>query len=395
MLYKDMILKLEYHKNRIIQLFIKQGYFPRQDEINEKLKSIDERLALFKSYKFIPGEKVNVKELNHNLEMLYLDIKFLYEIVQDLYIEKYNTMVLNIETHMIYLESLADYFKKRGHEEINSTSLGRTIMFKTDNFDIEVKDETIEIGAGEIELLEGSEIACFANINNTDKTNIMFKFKAANNSKDFIALPYNYNNETYLVPGELTINEHDYTLSDNFNVNDNIIIPIETNVNNSYKILGGKNKMIITDKVTGNISIADFPTSDNPFVAVNNCYISFYVENKSNIEYSFSEKPYHTNFSLQNGLIKTTKPIQKIFLDVPKDFNCYFHIDNDEGKVWAELDEGILDGPNLIYRGTTLVRDFKIKEYVKDKKTKYSVYVVITEMDNDEDIDSIYIKEIE
>lgn len=395
MLYKDMILKLEYHKNRIIQLFIKQGYFPRQDEINEKLKSIDERLALFKDYKFIPGQKVNVKELNYALEMLYLDIKFLYEIAEELYIEKYNTMVLNIETHMIYLESLADYFKKRGHEEINSTSLGRTIMFKTDGFDIEVKDETIEVGAGEVELLEGSEIACFANINNTDKTNILFKFKTADNSKDFIALPYNYNNDTYLVPGELVIKEHAFNLSDSFNVNDNIIIPIETKVDNSYKILGGKNKIIVTDKVTGEVKIANFPTSDNPFVADNNCYISFFIENKSNLEYSFSEKPFHTNFSLQNGLIKTTKPIQKIFLDVPKGFNCYFHMDSDEGKVWATLDNGILDGPNLIYRGTTLVRDFKIKEYIKDKKTKYSVYVIITEMDNDEDIDSIYIKEIE
>ena len=35
-----------------------------------------------------------------------------------------------------------------------------------------------------------------------------------------------------------------------------------------------------------------------------------------------------------------------------------------------------------------------LKEYVRDKSTKYNVYVSITEMDNDEVIDCIYIKEV-
>ena len=53
MLYKDMLLKLEYHRNQILKSFIKQGYFPKKDEINAKLSLIDERIALFKSYTFI------------------------------------------------------------------------------------------------------------------------------------------------------------------------------------------------------------------------------------------------------------------------------------------------------------------------------------------------------
>ena len=40
-------------------------------------------------------------------------------------------------------------------------------------------------------------------------------------------------------------------------------------------------------------------------------------------------------------------------------------------------------------------RDFKIKEYVKDKTTKYKIRVIINESDNDEVIDNIYIKEVE
>ena len=77
MLYKDMLLKLEYHRNQILKSFVKQGYFPKKDEINAKLSSIDERIALFKSYNFMPGELFNHKEVNHALEMLYNDIAFL------------------------------------------------------------------------------------------------------------------------------------------------------------------------------------------------------------------------------------------------------------------------------------------------------------------------------
>lgn len=394
MLYKDMVLKLEYHRNKILQAFIKQGYFPKKDEIAAKLTLIDERLALFKSYKFQPGEKFDTKEMNHALEMLYNDIAFLYKVLEVIYVEKYNTMLLNVETHMVYLESLADHFRKRADEEIKGTSLGKTLLFKTDSWNIDVKDESIEISVGELELTQGSEISCFANINNTDKRNILFKFKAESNKDDFIALPYNYNNDTYLVPGEISVKDHELVLSEAFNVNSEIVIPFEPTLENDYKILGGQNKIVITNKTTGHISIEDFPTVDKPFEAQDDCYISFYIENKGTLEYNFSKRPFHTNFSIQDGLIKIDRDIKKIFLDVEKGFICYFNLDNDM-QVWSTKEDAIIDNNALIYDGMLLVRDFKIKEYIKDKKTMYNIFVSITEMDNDEVIDSIYIKEVD
>ena len=42
-MYKDMLLKLDYHKNHIIQTFIKKGYFPTSEEVANKLEcSLDE-----------------------------------------------------------------------------------------------------------------------------------------------------------------------------------------------------------------------------------------------------------------------------------------------------------------------------------------------------------------
>ena len=92
-------------------------------------------------------------------------------------------------------------------------------------------------------------------------------------------------------------------------------------------------------------------------------------------------------------MIQITKDIQKIFLDVEKGFNCYFTL-NEDAKAWACYEEGIKDNDKLIYDGLLLVRDFKIKEYVKDKKTTYNVTLKINEIDNDEVIDCVYIKEV-
>ena len=137
----------------------------------------------------------------------------------------------------------------------------------------------------------------------------------------------------------------------------------------------------------------DFPTVDKPFTATSNCYISFYTEGIGTLEYNFSKRPFHTNFSIQDGTIKLTENIQKIFLDVEEGFICYFNLD-DNTNVWCTKEDAIVDNKQLIYDGLLLVRDFKIKEYVRDKSTKYNVYVSITEMDNDEVIDCIYIKEV-
>lgn len=394
MLYQDMLLKLEYHRNNILKSFLKQGYFPKKEEINSKLALVDERIALFKSYNFQPGELFNHKEVNHLLEMLYRDIAFLYKIIEKINIEKYNKMLLNLEAHMVNLETLAQHFKKRADEEIKGTSLGKTLLFKTSDWDIDVKDESLEVYVGTLDLIQGSEISCFANINNTDKRNILFKFKAENSSNDFNALPYNYNNDTYLVPGEITVNETEMTLPENFNINSEIVVPYQVSTDNDYKILSGKNKVVITNKETGTISIENFPTSENPLEIKANSFVSFYIEDKGTLEYNFNKKPFHTNFSVQDGTIKIDKDMQKIFLDVEEGFICYFNLD-DNMKPWAVKEDAVVDNKSLIYDGMILARDFKIKEYVKDKTTRYNIYVSITEMDNDEVIDSIYIKEVD
>lgn len=194
---------------------------------------------------------------------------------------------------------------------------------------MEFNDDSVLVEVGELELVQGTEISCFANINNTNKKNVLFEFYAADSSKDFIALPYNYNNDTYTVPGEVRIQENELVIDDKFVINSNIQIPYKTNPKNKYVILGGKGKMLVTYKNTSNTLIADIPTAEKPFVATESCFLSFYVEGKGSIEYTFNKRPLHSNFSIQDGIIKIEKDIQKVFIDADEGFICYFNFSSD------------------------------------------------------------------
>lgn len=393
-MYKDMLLKLTYYREEVLKAFVKKGYFPKEDEINEKLESIDKRLALFKSYNFQPGELLNVKELNHCLEAIYKDLVFLYKVLEEISIQELSKLRTYTETHMTYLEDMAKHFSDRAEEEINSTTLGTTLFFKSGNWDIETKDDVTIVDLGSVDLVQGSRVACFANINNIERNTAKFVFDSLEDKYDFEALPYNYNNSTYKVPGDLDVKTYELKLEDNAIVNGNINIPIKNlNEENDYYILGGKNLMIVTNKDTNVSYLYPFASLDMPFYANSNCYITFYIAEGKEIEYNFNKKPIHTNFSLQNGIIKVTEDMQKIFLDVEEGFVCTFNAE--EGDIWASKEDGIINGDNLIYNGDPRLRTFEIKEYIKKFKTRFKTKLLIhSDSDVEAVIENVYIKEL-
>jgi hypothetical protein len=49
-IYKDMLEKLKYHKQLVMNAFIRNGYYPTNEEVNATLSKINARLSLFESY---------------------------------------------------------------------------------------------------------------------------------------------------------------------------------------------------------------------------------------------------------------------------------------------------------------------------------------------------------
>lgn len=401
-MYKDILLKMKYHKEQVIKAFIKKGYYPKEDEISARMAQIDHRLALFEAFISVPGTKMNIKEINNCFKRISQDLMFLYSVVKELNEIDLNRTKLFIEAHLTELENIAEYYKKRNDVEVNTTTLGTTLFFAAGNWKTETKDSVSTIDLGSVELIQGTKIACFCNANNVIPNTVKFVFEHEDPDFRFEALPYNYNNDTYRIPGELEIEKQQLVLGDDARWEsdaDYLPITIKTNPANEYIVTGGKNKMVVTYKDTGFTELVDIPVNEFHFYTKRACYITFYYCDGTEFEYSFNKRPNHTNFSMHSGIVKTTSDVHKVFIDADKEFTCSFKFPVKEGSVWASAKEAIIGGPtHIMYNGFGLnkfMREFEIREYIKSNKITYKLKAY---MESNEDttavIDSIYIKEI-
>ena len=400
-IYKDMLEKLKYHKQILMNAFIRKNYYPSNEEINAALEVVNARLSLFETYISQPGSCMNLTELNYCFDMIYKDIQILYKVLEEILTNEYSQLKLHIESTMLELEAKADRFRKKSEQEANSLTFGTTILFETNSWNLSTSDQTTMINLGDIDLVEGSEIAGFVNVPNVKDIDVFFQFVAADKSKSFMALPYNlYDNITYRVPGTYSINKYDFSISSSAMVNSYIKIKTTLDKENDYKLTGGKNLMSVTSKKTGITRLISYPDlNDMHYVTSEECFIEFYVvdgniNEDSFMEYSMNKAPNHCNFSLQNGTIKIDSDIKRIFIDAPANFSIGFSLLH--GDIYAEcLEAVVVDTENIIYNGNLDIRDIVLREYVKTDIITYNVQVHINTVENIvSSIDSIYIKEI-
>ena len=392
--YKDMLEKARFYKKQVIQSFIKQGYFPSDEEIQTALSDIDMRSALLETYLSAKGSLFNTKEINFMFECIYKDLNILYTVLEDILLNEYNKLKLDVEAQITELEQKVYNLKCRMNEEINSTTLGTTIFFKANNWESETNDNTTVISLGELDLINGSEIALFANINNIEADSVYFKLESETDT--IYALPYNYNNDVYTMPGKLGVNRFAFKIRDDLKVNGNIEITLnDLDYRNEYKILGGQNLMKVTYKDSNIVSYEPFASFDRPFSTDKECYIEFYMIDNSFITYDFNIAPNHTNFALNDGTIVSNKTITKVFIDAPSGFVCRFRLD--EGEIWSSCIDGIIQNNNtLLYTGDWDLKDFQILEIVKSKSTKYKISLILkSDKTIINYINNVYIKEVD
>jgi hypothetical protein len=400
-IYKDMLEKLKYHKQIIMNAFIRNNYYPSNEEVNAMLAKVNARMSLFESYISKPGSYFNFNEINYCFEMIHKDIETLYTVLESILTNEYVQLKLHVESTLLELEAKAEHFQKRCKEEANSSSLGITIMFQSNNWNVTTKDQMTILDLGEYEFIEGSEIACFANINNVEKQEVMFSFDCGDPKKNFHALPYNlYDNIIYKIPGDVSINKKDIEIDITAIVNNSLHLKYDIDMLNKYKIMGGKNYMTVTPKGSNKSRLVEFPDINNyAYFATEDCYIEFYivdgnVNSNSYLEYNFNMAPNHCNFSLQDGTIKVDSDIKRIYIDAQMGLLVSFR--KIHGEIYAEcLDPIILDKNTLLYNGNLEVRDILIREYVRTDLVKYNIKVYIDSIEDIiDDIESIYIKEL-
>lgn len=388
--YLDIANKFIYYKEKIINDFIKKGIYPDNKLINSKLKNIDLNLALFKNYNIKSGENFNTNEYNENLKLIYLDLKYLYDILEKLAINEFNNLQMYINSYINELNTIVNTYKKKADYENNSTTLGETILFQDNNFTIDNENSTTIIELDSVLLKKGSEIACIANINNIDLDNVIFSF----NNGEFSCCPYNSSFQSFIVPGEKTINEYDYVLQQNSSSN-NIIINIDTEINNknNYNILCGKDLISITD--SNNKYITQKITNDSKAILfTEKSSINFYILNGDNVSFKFNKKPINCNFSLDDNTITNLKPIQNFHIEVDEDTT--FEIELGKGYIYAISENGIVNNNNLYYTGLNVSNDYHIIETIPGEEVNYDLKLkILNDNNNLAEIQSIIIKNLD
>lgn len=388
--YLDIANKFIYYKEKIINDFIKKGIYPDNKLINSKLKNIDLNLALFKNYNIKSGEKFNTNEYNENLKLIYLDLKYLYDILEKLAINEFNNLQMYINSYINELNTIVNTYKKKADYENNSTTLGETILFQDNNFTIDNEDSTTIIELDTISLKKGSEIACIANINNIDLDNVIFSF----NDGEFSCCPYNSSFQSFIVPGEKTINEYDYVLQQAVSSN-NIIINIDAEINNKndYNILCGKDLISITDK--NNKYITQKITNDSKVILFKEkSSVNFYILNGDNVSFKFSKKPINCNFSLEDNTITNLKTIQNFHIEVDEDTTL--EIELGKGNIYAISEAGIVNNNKLYYTGLNISNDYHIIETIPGEEVDYNLKLkILNDNNNSAEIQSIIIKNLD
>lgn len=395
--YQDMLAKAKFYKKQVIQSFVKQGYFPSNEEIQTALSDIDTRSALLETYLSAKGSLFNTKEINYMFECIYKDLNILYETLNEILINQYNKLKLDIEARLLEMEQKANNLKRRMDEETNGTTLGTTIFFKSNQWEAETNDDVTIIPLTTMDLIDGSRIAFFANINNIDASSVYFQLEALDDSNNrFFALPYNYNEDVYTVPGTLGINRYELNMNGQLIVNGEINIVLKNaDYDNDYKVLGGSTTMKVTYKDDNTVVYEPFAGKNRSFRATRDCYIEFYMLDDTQISYTFNKAPNHTNFALNDGVITSTKTITKVFIDAPANFICNFNIE--KGEVWAVCSDALVRGEDtIVYTDDYSLRDFIILEFVKTYTTKYKISLILKSNSNIVNyIDCVYIKEID
>ena len=392
-MYSDIEHKLKYHKERIMQSFIKQGVYPDNRLIQSRLNSIELRLSIFKSPKIKEGSTFNTNEFNNAIKCIYDDLAILYKLLYEVTVVEYNKLSYYIDSHLRELDEVSRMYLKRAELESYSTAMGKSLYFSHNNFNVDKSGDTSVVNLGKIEIENASKVACILNSNNVDYSNAVFKFK---NGDDIVSCnAYNYNHDTVIFPGENIRHEYNIKISDSQKINGKLELPIlaENISGGSFITLAGKDKILYKKANKNKEIIEEKPVAINALSFSSHSYIDFYVIGGTSINFRFSKKPVATNFNMNSNRIENLNYIHHFFIECDEDFSFDFELE--KGSVYAVKENTLVDQNKLYYSGQIDVKDFMIIHTVPGEKKTYDTTIEIHNTSvSEDDIDSIMIKKV-
>lgn len=402
-MYQDIEYKLNYHKEKVIQGFIKRGIYPNNELVQSQLNSIELRLAIFKSPSIKEGSVFDTKEFNEAIKSIYADLAILYQLLHDITVKEYNKLSYYIDSHLRELNDMATMYLKRAELESYSTALGKSIYFSHSGFEIESYGDSSIIKLGKVDISDAAEVACVGNINNTNYENVVFKFKTKVTNDDgkeedriISCNAYNYNHDSVVFPGNKNRDTYEISINDSQKVNSILELPviISGTDNSTFTTMAGKG-MILYKKADENGEILEEkPVALDALAFEGHSYIDFYVVGGSNIRFRFNKKPIATNFNTETGAIETLDYIHHFFIECGEGFSFDFELE--EGVVYAMKENTLIEDEKVYYSGKMDMKDFLLVQEHEGEKRSYDATVEIRHAAiTADDIESIMIKKVQ
>lgn len=367
--YLEQLEKINYYKNYIVNEYLEKGTLIDKAKLEEKIATIDTKLAVFSQGYIEEGELLNIEKFNDQKHDLYVDLCILYKTAYRLAQEKLSSLETRINAELTELNEAAKEFRNKTAFETLSI-YGNALYYAANGFDQEYKDGQVIINLGQVSIPSGSYIACLFNSDEVDSRNVVFKFDENTQIADYMA------GRKYLtVLGNYAINtkkiEKKEGATSSFTFGD---VPKQNAI---YNIFAGENKIRIKYDDLANIEYVD-KEERIPLKLARDGEISFYVYGASTIRFSYRGETEYKSFTGYE--ISSPKYRQKILINAKAGFELDIATD---GVIYADKQICNKDTENIIcpvgYNG---IDDFLLEEIEYGDDVVFNdVKVIVTNAD--------------
>ena len=378
----DELAKKEVYKQRITKDCIAQSKYPSAKELDEALSSINLMESYFKIAPVSDGEYFETKTFNAQIEDLDADLKLLYSLVKQFTLDKLNALNQYADTTLTDLERKADFYLNKSRLEMQSSDLGRTALYLRAPLSGKQNGEYFSVDCGMVALTNGSTIHLILEGHDT----YYARLKLADGNQTFYITPYNLNQQSFKLPGEIKTTEKEVKITHTPQLGETILLPYEIQEACDYIVLTGKNQIACKTAIKSEYQDYKY------YACFEDTMIDFYVKDATSIQIRVSHKPLNSNYDFLQDVIKLEKGIKHFYLEMPAKSAVEIFLEG--GEIYAQKGKGVIQSDKLYFAHSTPFKDFLIIEKSRTLKTIYQASLEVRSTIEDLGVESIMIKEL-
>ena len=381
------MLKIRAKKSNIEHMLMLQGKYPHKAYVDKLLTEIDTKLSLLDYKRVSKGAQFDTDKFTEDMNTVYKDLCILFELVEEMAVQKYTELEAFTNGFLLALESEADKADLKAREELEATSLNADVVFFSDAATLTYNNEVAVYDIGTLEFNPQSKVLGTVSGSGFEIEDVVFEIDGKRISD------YNMSGETIKLGGQIDKNFYTYELSEedrpasSFKVATQDLIADESY---HYDIYGDKG--LIEVQANGKIEVHEQMVFDQSFYATANTRYTFYLHNATYIDFDFTVEPSYKNFtSYTNSGLQRDDFIKYEFVARA---GSMFSISSD-GEVYATKEESAVNDSELYIANATISKSFYIIESIPGPALMLPAKLYIYNADeSDLNIKSVAVKEV-